>query len=490
MTINTNLPNNIEVPGTSHNFVFQRAGGALTDVPLTIAMIGAMRSTGTATAGTVYEVSDSATSDSLFGASGELSLMCRMRNQCSTLFQRGPRAFAVPIAESAGVANVKTITATGTATAEGNQIITIAGRTFVVGISLGDAQNTIASKISANLNASAETLPVLVTVATNVVTLTHATKGVNGVDVVVSIDRQVTGCALAIANTVTGTGVTDHAPALAALSPLRYDGIAFANHAAADIAEILTDIAVRWSATSKTWAWYHIGEPGTIGTASALAAAANDKAVMIASFEGCLNTAAEIAVAHAMLVWSRERSNANYDGAIVPLFPPPAATLYTGPEQNTAIGAGLTPFVAKLDATGAIVQNRAKCVRMITTKTTTNSQTDKKLQDLSPSRVGVALAIQIDIASADRFGAETNPNGAVLQDTDTDQQIGDMVAAIMRAEADDNVLRKDLVEADIAATLVQHDGNVIGRDNIRVQYHPVDNLHQLAYEHNVLIGAV
>lgn len=489
--INTGVPNSLNRPQTFHTFSYLRAAGALVSVPLRIALIGAMRSTGaSASAGTVYDISSmtAAETDALFGQSGELALMARKAFECATLFQRGPRVFAVPIAESGGVANVQTITGTGSASSDGNIIITVAGRQFIIGVRSGDAQNTIATAISNKLKENQQNLPVIVSVATNVVTLTHATKGINGVDVIVTVNQQVAGNTQVVATGTAGTGATDHQPALDALAPLRYDGIVFANHASADITEIVADIAVRWGAASKAWGWYFVGERGSIATATALAAAANHQAVVVSSFEGCLNTCAEIATATAMLVWSRERPNANYDGAVVPLFPPAVGTIYTGPEVETAILAGLTAYTAVIDSSGAVTANRAKCERLVTTRTTTSSLPDDRNRDIGVSRTGVALAIQIDIAAAQRFSAESNPDG-VLQTEDVDGQIKDMVAAIMREMADDNQLVKSLVEQDIAQTVVENDSVTLGRNNVALFYHVVLGLHQIAWQHNVLIGA-
>lgn len=490
MTINTNVPNSLLRPQTFHTFTFLRAGGRLTNVPLKIALIGAKLTTGaTATVNTVYDVTGLTNSDTdaMFGISSELALMKREADACSRLFGAGPRVFCVPIAESAGVANVQTITGTGAATTDGNIIIRVAGRTFVVGVRNGDSANTIATAISNKMKERQNELPVIVSVATNVVTLTHATKGINGVDVKVTVDQQVTGNAQVVATGTAGTGATDHQPALDALAPLRYDGIVFANHASADITEILSDISTRWGASSKTWAFYFLGEPGSIATATSLAAAANDKAVQIASMEGCLNTAGEMATAHAMMVFSRERLNASYDGVKVPLYPPVAATIYTGAEVETALAAGLTPFTAVLDSTGAITQNLAKCERAVTTHTTQSSQPDDKVRDIGIPRTAVGIAIQIDIAAEERFGADANPDG-VRQSTQTDNVIKKMVAAILRAEARDEVLDPDLVEADIAQTVVEHDLVTSGRSNVAIFYHPLGSQHQIVWQHNVTVS--
>lgn len=488
--INTGVPNSLNRPQTFHTFSFFRAGGSLTNVPLRIALIGAQRSTATATVNTVSDLSNKSTDevDALYGSSSELALMFREAIACANLFQRGPRVFAVGIAESSGVANVQTITGTGAATADGNIIVRVAGRTVIVGIASGTSVNNIATAISNALKAIQTTLPVIVSVATNVVTLTHATKGINGVDVKVSIDQAVAGNTQAVATTVVGTNATDHQPALDALSPLRYDGIVFSNHVSADITEIASDLAVRWGAQSKNWGFYFVGEMGTIGTATALAAAANDKAVVVSSFEGCLNTAGEIATATAMLVFSRERPNASFDGAAVPLYPPPVGTIYTPGEVETAISAGLTAFTAIVDSTGSVTANRGKCERMVTTKTTTSSQPDDKLRDIGIPRVSVALAIQLDIATAQRFGAEANPDG-VFQTDDTKDQVKDMISSIWRAEAADNVINPKFVEADIAQTVVEFDTVTLGRTNSALFYHPVGSQHQIAFQHNSTIGA-
>lgn len=489
MPIVTNVPNSLLRPQTFHTFLASHVAGKLTSVPLSIALIGAKTTSGsTATANTVYDMTGltAADGDALFGQSSELAIMHRQSIACANFFQAGPRVFCVPIAESAGVANVQTITCVGTTTAAGNKIVKVAGRAFTVGLSLGDVQNTVASKIAAELQKRAAELPVVVTVATNVVTLTHPTKGINGVDVKVTVPQQVAGCVATVATGTAGTGATDHQPALDALSPRRYDGIVFANHVSADITEILADIAIRWGAASKNWSLYFIGEPGTISTATALAAAGNDKALQIASFEGCLNTAGEMATTHAMMVFSRERINASYDGVKVPLYPPVDATIYTPAEVETALAAGLTPFTAVFDSTGAVTQNLAKCERAVTTKTTTGGQPDDKLRDIGIPRTMYSVAIQIDIEAEARFGADQNPDG-VRQSSDTDKAIKKMWSAIARSLAQGQVFDPDLIEADIAQAVVEHDAVTAGRSNTALFYHYLGSQHQIVWQHNVTV---
>lgn len=489
MTIVTNVPNSLLRPQTFHTFLASHVAGKLTSVPLSIALIGAKTTTGaTATAGTVYDMTGltATDGDALFGQSSELALMHRQSILCANTFQAGPRVFCVPIAESAGVANVQTITFVGTATASGNQIVKVAGRVFTIGVTLGDAQNTVASKTAAELQKRAAELPVVVTVATNVVTLTHPTKGVNGVDVKVSVPQQVAGCVPTVATGTAGTGATDHQPALDALAPRRYDGIVFANHASADCTEIVSDIANRWAASSKNWSLYFMGEMGSIATATALAAAVNDKAFQVTSMEGCLNTAGEMSTTHAMMVFSRERINASYDGMKVPLYPPPDATIYTPAEVEVALAAGLTPFTAVFDSTGAVTQNMAKCERAVTSRTTSGSQPDDKLRDIGIPRTMYSVAIQIDIAAEERFGADQNPDG-VRQSSDTDRAILKMWSGIARSLAKGQVFDPDLIEADIAAAIVEHDAITAGRSNTALFYHYLGSQHQIVWQHNVTV---
>jgi phage tail sheath gpL-like len=484
------IPNDFVVPGTAHQFNFLRATGSLANVPLTVAIVATKSAAGTGVVGTVYDAPDAATTDALSGQSSEGAIMARKAYECAALFGAGPRVKLTLVAEpSGGVANVKTLTFVGTATSDGNAIVRIAGRTFIVGIQSGQTQNTIAANASATFNGKAEQLPVIVTVAANVVTFTHPTKGVNGKDVVITITQQVAGVVGTVANTVVGSGAADLQPALDALAPLRYDGIAMANHVAADITEIGADIATRWAVSSKNWGWYFMFEPGTIGTATSLAAAANALQVLIGSFEGCLNAPGEGAVAMAMLVFSRERANAGYDGAVVPLYPPNESVLYTPAEQNVAIHAGLTAFVGLIDSTGAVTDARAKCIQMVTTKTTTSGQPDDKNRDIAVARTGVSLAIQLDVAAGIQLGAETNPDG--INQADSVDLIRDLASAIMRAEARAKppVLNPAFVEADIAAIAITPDSNVLGRNNVKLPYHPETPLHQIGWEHSVIIGA-
>ena len=484
------IPAGFVVPTTAHNFVYQRVAGGLVSIPMTIAIIGTKSAAGTATIGQVYDATDPGTTDLLGGPSSEGAIMCRQAYLCAQLFGQGPRVRVTFVGEATtGAANVQTITFGATATADGNFVFTVAGRSFTVGVQNGQAPATIAANLVAVANLRAAELPVLITAAAGVVTFTHPTKGVNGKDVKLTIEQGVPGINAVLATTVVGTGVVDIQPGINALSPRRYEGLVTANHTTADITEIMLDLAVRWSTTSKTWGWWFLFEPGTIGTATALSAAANHRAVIVGSMEGCRSAPGEGAVATAMMVWSRAKANSGYDGVVVPLYPPDDATVYTLPEQNTAILAGLTPFVAVIDSTGAEVAARAKCVMGVTTKTTTPAGLpDNVNRDIAVARIGVYIALQLDAAWSQVTDPDVNPDG-ISQDQAL-VLVADLNADILRTEARQAspIISKAFVESDIAAFVAEKDGTTIGAINTNTAYHANTPNHQVGWNHNVQVG--
>lgn len=488
MTITTGVSSTLRRPQTFHTFLYSYAVASLVPLPLRMAIAGTMASTGTAVAGTIYEITEPEQADTLFGTSSELALGCRMALAVGARIKKGPKVFAVAVAANAGgTAGVQTLTATGTVSADCVAIIEVAGRVFPVGLTNGDVQNTVATKISNALKTRQAELPFTVSVATNVVTLTVPHKGVNGLDLKVTVAQNAVGSSIAQATSATAAGVNDLQGALDALRAIPVDGVSMANHASADITEVNTDIATTWNAAQKRWRYYGFGEPGSIGTATALASAANHQAVMIASMEGCKNTALEMAVALIFALLTRERPNAIYNGLTLPLYPPAAATIYTPDEVETAIAAGLTPLTAEIDPfTKAVSTNVARIERMITTKTTVSSNPFEVLRDVGISRTGVWIAQQVDAAYAARASADADPDGeASLQSDDTIAQLKGMIRGIVRLAEKSKILRN--VTVDLARLRVERDETAIGRTNADIPYTVVVGQHQFACVHRVQV---
>jgi len=483
-TVNTGVSAAYLRPQTFHVLTFLLGGRSLTPLPQRIALAGVMKG-GTATAGAVYLVSDPGESDALFGLGTMLSLMCRKAFETGAVLGQGPAIYAVGAAEpGAGTAAAETITVTGTATADGNLVIRIAGRYLTIGVANGTVQNTTAAAIKSAIDAATQLMPITASVATNVVTCTHRTKGVNGNDVVYEVVQNVAGVTIALAQSVAGAGVVDLQTAFDNLLGQDFDAIAINNHAAADITEINAHVATAWGPAEKKWRWFVLGEAGSIATATALASAANHQAVLVFNCEGSRSLPGEIAAAGAVGLCSRTQPNANYNGLQLPLYPPTTALAFTGTEVETALGAGLTPLSPILDAQKRVIEGALVIERLITSKTTDGGVPFPVLRDVGVSRTGGYLARQLDIAYRARFGAAANPQGAL----DTDDQgalINDMCSDILYAAQDATIIRN--VDNDVQKLVVERDPSVAGRRNVDIAYTVVSPLHQVAYVHRITI---
>lgn len=485
MPVNTGVATTLRRPQTFHQFAYLQGGRSLVPLPQRLLLIGAQKG-GTAVANTIYPVDDAPQADALFGIGLELTLMLREAFATGALLGIGPQIFAAGVAEpGGGAARTQTWTVTGTATASGNVVLRIAGRTITIGVASGDVQNTIAAAINVAINAMKQTLPVTSGVATNVATTTVNWKGVTGNDPGYEVVSTPAGVTVVTAQGVAGSGVVDETTALAnALGP-DYDAIALGNHASADIALALAHVTAAWTASEKKWRWIVLGENGTIGTATALASAANDRAIAVINCEQCPNLTGEIAAAAAFGLLSRSRPNGNWDGMRLPLYPPYDAYDFTNTEVETALAAGLTPLKPVVDPQTRVQTPGVVAIqKFVTTSTTVSSQPFEALRDIAVPRTGAYIARQIDAAFAARFGAQANPDGVLLTD-DTVQQVRDMVANILYAAQDNRILTN--VDADLALLVVEKDVNAPGRINVDVTYTVVLGLHQVAFVHRVTI---
>jgi phage tail sheath gpL-like len=486
MTVNTGISTSLRRPQTFHTFTYLQGGRALVPLPQKLCLIGTMKG-GTAVAGTLYQINDPVETDGLFGVGSQLALMCRQAFMTSGLLGQGPQLSAIGVAEPAGGAqHTQTFTVTGPATASGNVVIRIAGRTLTIGVASGDSASTIAAAINAAIGALATTLPVTSVVLAGVVTCTHVVKGVGGNDVLYEVTKVPAGVAIVTAQGVAGSGISDETAALAAIAGVEFDAIALENHLAADVALALSHVTVAWTATEKKWRWVFIGEPGTIGTATTLAAAANDRAIVVVNCNGCRSLPAEMATSGAVALLSRSRPNGNWDGMVLPLYPPDDAVAYTAGQIETALAAGLTPLKSVEDPNSRVTQQGVlKISKLVTTCTTVASQPFEGLRDIAVPRVGAFIARQIDAAHAARFSAAANPDGA-LDTPDSVNQVRDMIANLLYAAQDGKIVKN--VDNDLQALVVEDDPSAPGRVNADIQYTVVLGLHQVACVHRVTVG--
>lgn len=485
MTVNTGISTSLRRPQTFHGFTYMQGGRSLVPLPQRGLLIGTMKG-GTAVAGTIYAVDDAVQADGLFGIGSQLTLMCRKAIETEGFLGQGPFLFAVGVSEpGGGVARTQTFTFGGAAVVGGNSVFKIAGRPLTVPINIGDTTTAMAAALSSKVNENKQTLPVTASAAAAVATTTHVSKGVGGNDVIFEVVSLPAGVTCVTAQGVAGTGVADETAALANAAGPEYDAIAFDNHASADIALALAHVTIAWGPSEKKWRYLLFGEPGTIGTATTLSSAANDRGIEVLVGEQVKSLPGEIAAAGLVGLLSKSRPNGNWDGLKLPLFPPDDASAFTNTEIETALAAGLTPLTPVVDPqTKAQQPNVVAIQKFVTTATTQGGQPFEALRDIAVSRTGAFVARQIDAAFAAKFGASANPDGVLLDD-DAVPRIRDMVATILYTMQDNKILKN--VDADLQQLVVEPDLNAPGRVNVDVAYTVVLGLHQVAFIHRVKI---
>lgn len=478
MTVNTGISSSLLKPQTFHVLTFLRAGRALEPLAQRLCLIGIQSAAATATAGVVIPIDDPSQTDALFGLGSIMAIMARDAFATAALLGSGPRLFACPLAETT-TKRVETLTFTGPATGDGDVVVRIAGRFVRVGIASGTSATNIGVAVDAAIQANYENIPYTSGNASGVVTLTAVVKGtLPNLDFydVVSLPA---GVGATFAQSVAGVGAVDMQSALDATAGQDFDGLAVCNHLSADVTECNTHLTTTWAPAEKKPRWIFMGEPGSIGTATGLSA--NHEGLLIISAEQSRSPSWEIATCAAVGALSKSRPNANYDGMILPIYPPPIAYDYTNGEIETALAAGLTPLQSVIDPVSrSVVEGQMRVIRLVTSRTTKNSLPFSLLRDFGTSRTAWFMAKQYDIAYANKFGSDAFPDG-VLLDEDTEDLIRDMIISINKAAEDAKVLKN--VDEDKTELVIEEDPNVSGRINVDVPYTIVVGLHQIAFVH-------
>lgn len=475
-SIVTSVPTNKRRPGAFHEFKFGAAGQQLASLDARLVILAEKTAAGTALADTPVQIFDETDSETKLGKGSFADLGAKKAlAQAKLGGGASPFIWACPVAENgAGTAMQETFTITGPATEAGTLLVRVAGRLIDVGVSLGDAQNAIATALKNRLDELAGRLPVTAGVAANVVTCTARTKGVNGNDIAFEVVSKPAGVTCVAAQTVAGAGATAIANALAALADQRYHFIALANHVTGDAATILADAALWWGFGQKNYRFYGMGERGSLGTAQTLQASYNDYRVLIGTYEGTPSLPIEMAVAMGTAWWAKEAPNANMDSERLDLYPPAAPLAYTDAEIESALASGLTP----LTPDGVF----SKIERMVTTQITSGGVPFEPLRDVQYPRTAAYMAEQVDIGYRNGFKQEVLFDAEDGED-DPLERIRDMVVEIHRLAAASRYIRDvdtfldqiQVVEAQAPA------GRVIVSDPFRV----AGPLHQAAFVHSM-----
>lgn len=397
--IDTTFPSDNYVPGVGGEFDFVTGVGLQATSDRRMLVVGMLRSTGTATAEKLYAVTDEAKADALFGIGSEAALMCRKAFEtCRKLGLSPPDLYGVGMTEPAGVAATGTFTITGPATAAGEVIVRIAGRLVRCAVASGDAQNTIATNLAAAINALQLIMPVLASVAANVVTVTYRHKGTNGNLVRIESANSKDGLPAlpaGVANAVSGANLSggtlapDITNSLDKAKVLDFWSIAIANVATTDVDDLQLHFDEMWATMTDRYRFGFMAGITALATDQTTQAAADDHRVAILSCAGARSLPGEFAAAAAALVLGREKPNANHCGTPLPLFGPDLDSGYNPTEQNTAIKSGLSPCVPLPDGTVSLV-------RLVTTKTTQGGVTYRALMDFGVPFTMARLAREID----------------------------------------------------------------------------------------------
>lgn len=480
-TIDTGIPSNIRRPGVFSKFLFSLAGRSLTPLPLKMVCIGMMHSSGSASVETPYAVLDDGDGDTLFGVGSEVALMIRKAFEQGRLQGNHPQIYGIGIAEPSGTKRTTTFTITGPATADGNAVFRIAGRTIVVGVASGDTATTVAAALDALADAMVANLPVTSGAASGVTTFTHVTKGENGNDVDFEVVSLPSGLACVVATGAAGSGVVDVTNSLNAALALKFNGLALANRKSADVTDAKAYTALSWAYNVKKWGHVFIGDPSTLSAADTLALASNSYTVVISSCEDSPSLPGEIAAATCCKVFGTERPNANHDRAELALYPPPLASVYSAPEIETALLSGATPLIPTAQG------DRLEIVRLVTTHTlTSGGSPDFATFDLATSRVAAWMADQIDAAYDRDFTGEDALE--VISDTDPADvrtRMRDMIVDIHYDAQEAKIIRD--VDTYKSQIRVEEDESVPGRINVIDPFRVVSPLHQAAILHHAYL---
>lgn len=481
-TIITGLPSTVRRPLVAHGFLYSSGARSLVPIDRRIVVIGTKTSAGTLAAATPTEVFDTVQSDTLGGVGSEVALMARFAFAQMERDDRACHLFMVTIAEpGGGTARVGTLTVAGTATEAGTLLYRIAGRQLAIGVVVGDTAATVAAALKAQIDANGPILPLTASVLAEVVTWTVRYKGVNGNDIAFREERGIAGITITYAQTTAGATSTDLTASLDTLTS-KYDGIATANHIANDVTDLAAHLAVMNTQTAKKWRRAHMACPGSIATATALAAAFNDVAAHVYGCEGVEMLPGELAAAMAAMYHAATRPNPNLNGRTIVGFPPIDSLAFIDSEIEAALAAGVTPLVPLTTGAGSQVDGQIKLVKLTTTRTLDGAVPVEWPRLPAVSAVGWAIAEQLDAKFQERFGPNANPDGALVDNT-IKGRVRDLVVDVLFTAEEAGWIRD--VKDTLGSIAVEIDGTVATRVNIALEYIPVVPLDQAAFVHRV-----
>lgn len=478
MAVQQNLPSNVRRPVAAHTFDFTSGARGLRSLSRRLAIVAMKTAAGTASADVPVQITSEADARTLLGVGSEaaLGVSSALKNFRRTARQHAGGAaevWVVPVTDPGGTAAVHRFVIAGTATASGDLIIRIAGRTIRASVNNGDAAATVAATLNGAINAIANDLPGTSGVATVNVDFTVTNTGVFGNDVVTSVESEPAGITATPSALTPGVGSAVLTTPLASLLDKLYLAIAIGNHASADVTALQVHTLSAWDSTTKLFTHGFVAEGGTLATATALAAAANDETIQITTAEDSPNLPIEISCAVAAMGVTVERPAFNYNRTELDLFAPPAASVYNSTEIETALAAGTTPL--SVTDNGNVLMER-----LVTTKTTESSSPFEDLLDLKNSKTLAFYALQIDAAAQQ-----------AMKGSNLDQDFIDLVEDIVFSILVEGENIGDLHNVELHKTdlLLEVHPTIASRLLIEVPQAVVPSATQLDFTHRLFVEA-
>lgn len=266
----------------------------------------------------------------------------------------------LPVTLATPTAATRTVTVTGAATEAGQIALYVGGQRVLVGVANGAAANAVASSIASAVNAASD-LPMMSSVASNVVTLTAKNAGLLGNDLDARLnylgsaggESTPLGLTLEIAAGTAGAGTPNLSTALANLGDMEFDFIVCPYNDTGSLNALRDFLAARWAWDKMLYGGAFSAFRGTLGEATTFGLTRNDPHVSIMPFNGSPTPAMVWAAnsAGAYAVSLRADPGLPLHGLRLDVLAPPIAQRFTIGERNVLLFGGLSTHTVGADGT-------------------------------------------------------------------------------------------------------------------------------------------
>lgn len=367
------MSGSITVPGYSSSnrvpgfyLALDNTGANTASAARRILLVGQMLPTGSGTAGAAAISGGVSDAIAKYGEGSQCHIMVR---DYRTIDSTG-EVWVLPLQDDAAAqAATGSFSLTGTATSSGTLPLYIADQLVAVGISVGDTAATVAT--NAVTAAKAVTgLPVSVSAAAGVITVTALNKGLagNGIQLGVAVlgtaggQSVPSGLSVAVAQLSGGTqNPTGLATALAALGTRVYDlvGHPYTDTASLTAFKDLFDNSIgRWAPMEQLYGHHITALRGTYGEATTFGLAQNDPHGTVMPISDSpsspMSWAAQLTAVTAVSM--RENPALPVRGLALTVMPPTDAGRFAFDERNSFLHDGLATFT--VDDSGTVLTER------------------------------------------------------------------------------------------------------------------------------------